>query len=295
MTALGLDIGGTSIKAAVVRDHEVVGVARSASYAKPDRAGLEACLRACWQSLASPAEVQAVGLCLPGILSPDRSMVVQAVNIPGLEAVPLRDLVGGVLGRDVRPAVFNDAHAATYGYWMQRPSDDRMLGLALGTGVGACVLDAGEWLSITGASSGHIGQIDVGPCGRDGDQPLGPDGGRNSLEGYLGVEALRARYGEEFPDRLASLSTDEPPMRALVRTLRICHAIYQPQRVVLLGGVGIRLSAQLPELKRAACVELTAVAREGWTLESGNTDHHAAAGAGWLAGRTGYKPAPPSP
>lgn len=281
MISLGLDIGGTSIKAAVVDGETVVGTTRSPSYLRPDRAGLEASLRTCLRELPGAGEAQAVGLCLPGVLSADRSMVVLAVNIPGLQGVPLRELVASVLGRALRPTVVNDAHAAAFGYWMEQRSDDRMLGLALGTGVGGCVLDAGVWLGVSGASSGHIGQIDVGPCGSE--EPLGPDGGRNSLEGYLGIEALRARYGEAFPENLGALGVDEPPMRALVRAVRVCHAIYQPQRVVLLGGVGIRMRPRVADLHRAIACELTSVACEGWTLEAGTSDHHAAAGAAWLA------------
>lgn len=280
MRALGLDIGGTSIKAALVEDASIIGTARSPTYLRPDRAQLEASLTACCNALPGARAVQAVGLCLPGILASDRSMVLKAVNIPGIEGVPLRELVA-VLGRQAKGRVVNDAHASAFGYWKVRPSADRLLGLALGTGVGACVLDAGRWLSVTGGSSGHIGQIDVGPCGED--QPLGPDGGRNSLEGYLGIEALRARYGEHFDERLGTLEIDEPPMRALARAVRICHAIYRPARVVLLGGVGIRLAPQLEAIRAAVASELTSVAQPGWTLEAGESDHHAAAGAGWLA------------
>lgn len=281
MRALGLDIGGRSIKAALVDDTSVVGTTRSPTYQRPDRAQLESCLSACCDALPGARAVDAVGLCLPGILAPDRSMVLKAVNIPGLEGLPLRDLVGAVLGRSGAARVVNDAHASAFGYWREHRSDDRLLGLALGTGVGACVLDAGRWLSVTGGSSGHIGQIDVGPCGSD--QPLGPDGGRNSLEGYLGIDALRARYGDGFARRLATLAITEPPMQALVRAVRICHAIYRPARVVLLGGVGIRLAPHIAALRAAVAHELTSVACAGWTLEAGQSDHHAAAGAGWLA------------
>ncbi|MCL4220235.1 MAG: ROK family protein [Phycisphaerales bacterium] len=281
MRALGLDIGGTSIKAALVEQASIIGTARSQAYLRPDRAQLEAGLTACCDALPGARAVQAVGLCLPGILAPDRSMVLRAVNIPGIEGVLLRELVAAVLGRQVRVRVVNDAHASAFGYWKVHPSADRLLGLALGTGVGACVLDAGAWLGVTGGSSGHVGQIDVGPCGQD--QPLGPDGGRNSLEGYLGVEALRERYGEHVDERLGTLAIDEPPMKALVRAVRICHAIYRPARVVLLGGVGIRLAPRLEAIRAAVATELTCVAQPGWTLEVGDSDHHAAAGAGWLA------------
>ncbi|KAA0213204.1 MAG: ROK family protein [Leptolyngbya sp. PLA3] len=281
MRALGLDIGGTSIKAALVDEGSIIGATRSPPYQRPDRAQLDACLSACCDGLPGARDAHCVGLCLPGILAPDRSMVLNAVNIPGIERVPLRELVGSVLGRAAGLGVVNDAHASAFGYWREHRSDDRLLGLALGTGVGACVLDAGKWLSVTGGSSGHIGQIDVGPCG--GEPPLGPDGGRNSLEGYLGVEALRARYGDGFAERLGTLAIDEPPMQALVRALRICHAVYRPARVVLLGGVGIRLALRADAIRDAVARELTSVAQPGWTLEVGQSDHHAAAGAGWLA------------
>jgi len=281
LTAIGLDIGGTSIKAALVRGRAVVSTTRSISYERPSRSELQSCLEQVCAALGELSDVERVGLCLPGILAPDRSMVVHAVNIPGLEGVPLGELVRQVLGRALPCRVFNDAHASTFGYWMENPGEDRLLGLALGTGIGACVLDGGQWLRVTGASSGHIGQIDVGPCSDT--QPLGPDGGRNSLEGYLGIAALRDRYGEGFADRIGQLGMDEPPMKALIRAVRICHAIYQPARVVLLGGVGIRMAGQRAELREAISCELTCVAVDGWTLEAGSSDYHAAAGAAWLA------------
>jgi predicted NBD/HSP70 family sugar kinase len=284
LTALGFDIGGTAVKAALVRDGITVATARSPSYARPSTEQLVAAMRACVVELASPEAVTRVGLCLPGVLDPDRLLVELCVNIPAIQSVPLVELVEAALPGSPRPTVFGDAHAAGFGYWHDNPGSDRLLALALGTGVGACVLDNGKLFRVTGQSSGHIGQLDVGFCGLPGEEePIGSDGGCNSLEAWIGVPALRTRYGHDLAPRVADIDINEPPLRALVRAIRICHAIYHPQRVALLGGVGIRLAPKVEAIKQAVDQNLTSVADPSWTLETGTSDHHAAAGAALLA------------
>jgi len=283
LSAIGFDIGGTSVKAALVRDGSVLATARSQRYAQPSADELEASLAACVAGLGSPADIASVGLCLPGVLAADGSHIEHCVNIPALEGLDLAGLVGTVVRVRSAPGVFGDAHAAAAGYWRENRGQGRLLSLAIGTGVGACVLDDGVLLRVTGSSSGHIGQTDVGPCDdEETSPPIGPDGGRHSLESYLGVPALRARYGPKFADRLQSISISDPPMRALVRAIRICHAIYTPRRVVLLGGIGIRLADFAPEIKAAVDEHLTSVADPQWRLETGSSDHHAAIGAAFL-------------
>lgn len=284
MTALGFDIGGTSVKAALVRDGTTVATARSPAYAHPSTGELVAAMETCLGELGSPETITRIGLCLPGVLDPDRLRVQLCVNIPAIEGVSLVELVEAALPGAPHPKVFGDAHAAAFGYWHQHPGDGRLLALALGTGVGACVLDNGQLFRVTGQSSGHIGQIDVGCCSHPGEEePIGPDGGRNSLEAWIGVPALRQRYGHDLASRVADIGIDDPPLRALVRAIRICHAIYHPQRIALLGGVGIRLAPKVEAIKHAVNQNLTSVADPSWTLETGTSDHHAATGAALLA------------
>ena len=73
-------------------------------------------------------------------------------------------------------------------------------------------------------------------------------------------------------------------MRALARALRCAHALYRPQRIALLGGVGVRFGRHVPALRAMTADGLTVLARPGWTLETGDDDHHAARGAARLAG-----------
>jgi hypothetical protein len=70
-----------------------------------------------------------------------------------------------------------------------------------------------------------------------------------------------------------------------VRAIRIAHAIYRPQHVCLTGGIGVRLGGIVAEIRAAVNEKLTRVAREGWTLFTGENDYHAACGVARWAGR----------
>jgi predicted NBD/HSP70 family sugar kinase len=152
--------------------------------------------------------------------------------------------------------------------------------LAIGTGVGAAVLDDGKPLSVDGDSPGHFGQLDVSI---EGHPAVGPDGGAGSLEGYLGAAALARCYGADPASWPAQMRVEDPPMRALVRAIRIAHALFRPHHVCLAGGVGIRLAGFAPALRLAVAEQLTDIARPDWTLTTGDSDFHAAQGAAKLA------------
>ena len=153
--------------------------------------------------------------------------------------------------------------------------------ISLGTGVGACVMDEGTPLRVSGTTPGHLGQVDV--TLDDADTPVGPDGGRGGLEAYVGLPAMLARF-RCTPDTLQPhLTIDSAPVLALVRAIRIAHAIYRPMHVRLAGGVGVRLGAIAGEIRSRVAAALTGVAREGWTLEAARSEFHAASGAARLA------------
>jgi hypothetical protein len=135
-------------------------------------------------------------------------------------------------------------------------------------------------LIVEGNSPGHVGQFDVSVP----DHPvIGPDGGAGSLEGYIGAIALMDRYGADLDRGLARLDENEPCPRALARAIRLCHAIYRPNHVLMCGGVGVRLKPALGVLDGLIRRNLTGVARPGWTLSRGRHDFHAALGAARLA------------
>jgi len=294
VTTLGIDIGGTAIKVALRTDpgsdqagEPAAGV--SAEYARPDRHALIHAITEAVSSLPNAAlgQVTGVGLCVPGRRSPDGGSIELAVNVPGLVGYRFADLIGDALGRSAPFVLLSDAEAATLDVASEHPDASRVLGIAIGTGVGVALVEDGRSVTIGAGGAGHIGQIDVGPIG-DGHRAgsvVGPDGGRDSLEAYLGLPALRARFGDALADRIAALPDDDPAMVALVRAIRIALAIYAPHRVVLLGGVGLALRSRGERIDALVRDGLTGVAPPSWLLAFGNSRFHAARGAAGEAAR----------
>jgi predicted NBD/HSP70 family sugar kinase len=278
MISFGVDIGGTSVKVACLRDGELQWTGKSQSFSRPRTEQIVEAIREAVGGREVDAD--AIGLCCPGLLDRARRVITLSVNVPGIVNVPLDGVIEQALGTGRPPAaILSDANAVGYDIYMSRSLSGRLLCLSLGTGVGASVVDeGGTFLHVSGESPGHFGQLDVS---LDDQPPIGPDGGAGSLEGYIGAAALAARYGEAWVDRMRM---DEEPLRALVRALRIAHAVYRPQHICLTGGVGVRLKPVLGGIKEAVGKDLTRLARPGWTLTTGDDDYHAARGVARWAG-----------
>ena len=280
MKSLGIDVGGTSVKAALfdTQTGEVLGRWNSGPYRRPDRAQL---MEAVGEA-TSPAMAQqpgAIGLCCPGVVDTATGKITRSVNLPGLEGYPAASLVRGESARIMH---VTDAFAAAIDVYCSEGLEGRLLAVSLGTGVGAAVIDPGPvQLLLHGKSSGHFGQMDVS---LSEEAPIGPDGGRGSLEAYIGLPALVARFGQSPEHVSTGLSACGEPVRALARALRIAHAIYKPTHIRLLGGVGMMLTACGDRLRGLVDANLTCVAHPGWSLGFAISPHHAACGAARLAG-----------
>ena len=111
---LGIDIGGTSVKAAGLEDGRCLWTGQSGFYAKPTTDQLRAAIRTAAAGRA--ARVQAIGLCVPGLLDAKERTITAAFNVPGLVGIPLDRLVPESLNLPIgKPAgICNDAHAAAF-------------------------------------------------------------------------------------------------------------------------------------------------------------------------------------
>lgn len=279
MTALGVDIGGTSVKVAA---HDAGGAWRTATsdrYASPSPDTVRSAIQQGVASLDLADHAPAtVGLCLPGVLDDRGERIAYAANLPELGGLEVRRLLPDALGAGpVR--VFADALCAGVGVWLGEPVSGRLLTLAMGAGVGACLLESGRPVTLDGRGAGHVGQLDVSLSDH---APIGPDGGRGSLEAYVGAPALVARFGDKLSGALASLDGQDPVLRALARAIRICHAIYTPDHIRLCGGVGAMLAPSAPALRSLVEQDLTLVSRERWSLACVDDLHLGAKGAAHL-------------
>jgi len=183
---LGIDIGGTRLKAGLVTREGAVIEARAR--ATPVRAGdFERTLAALIDEVApAAAQVEAVGIACKGVID-NRTTRVDA--LPGplqfLEGRRLADLVE----RPVPVAAENDARAAMAGemaWGAARGHRDALL-LTLGTGVGGAVLADGRLLRGATGVGGHLGHITLDARG-----PVCLCGNHGCLETFFSARAIEA-------------------------------------------------------------------------------------------------------
>ena len=198
---VGLDVGGTTMKAAVVDDAGVP--ARSVTLpTHPDRgqdAGLatmaEAVRRATAAAGLTLADIAGIGVATPGLMDIKLGLILDPPNLKPWHNVPVRQYVSDTFGK---PTAFqNDANAAALGeYWVGAGREfASMVLFTLGTGVGGGIIVGGRVVEGEHSHGGEVGhlRIDLPDRGR-----LCGCGRRGCLEAYGSATAVVARTREEL-------------------------------------------------------------------------------------------------
>ena len=290
MQRLGIDIGGSSVKVCLQTGLDPrIGsyTTRSDGYTHPTRDELALRIKQAIDRLPVGVERSAcVGLCLPGKRASGNDSIERAVNLPCLDGWGFDDLLASSIGWIPKNrTVLSDVLAAGIDYLDHHASQGRTAVIAIGTGVGLCVFDDGRPVGIGNQGIGHLGMMDMGRIGAS--DRIASDGACNTLESYIGARATEQRFPgvdvQGLPGEIQRLAfdepIDEPIILALVRAIRIVHAIYCPQRVVLMGGIGIALEPRHDPLFSTINHGLTTLVGSGWTLGFGDSPYHAARGA----------------
>src|SRR5699024_3253141 len=192
---LALDIGGTSIAAALVGPG---GIDEVATLATPAAAGPEAVIAAALEvseQVRGKPRLRAVGIASAGVIDTDRGRVTHATG--SLTAWAGTDLAGPFAERfGVPVAVLNDVHAHGLGEARSGVGAGRssMLLMAVGTGIGGCHVRDGEVILGARGAAGHIGHLPV-PEAQGVPCPCGRSGHLEGLASGPGIVRLAARLG----------------------------------------------------------------------------------------------------
>ncbi len=199
--AIGIDIGGTNLRAAVV---DATGtVIDTVSVDTPrDPASLDTALVDVIGTLAARRPVSAVGLAVAGFISRDQRVVRFAPHLPWRDsAVPER------LAPRVGLPVYleHDANSAAWGEMWFGPagSGENVAVVAIGTGIGAALLIGGAMYRGSNGVAPELGHLPVVPHGRP--CACGKSG---CLERYCSGTALAATAAEMLsaaPERASAL------------------------------------------------------------------------------------------
>jgi glucokinase len=186
MMVLGIDIGGTQIKAGMVDEKGAILAARTiATPADIESFGPSLQEAVGWlvQAAGAPA---GVGIGCKGIINPDSTRI---EILPGtlhfLEGLRLSDIVG--LPLDVPVFADNDARVAMAGemVWGAARDLQHAIMLTLGTGVGGAVLANGQLLRGQSGVAGHLGHVTI-----ESDGPVCICGNRGCLETVFSAKAI---------------------------------------------------------------------------------------------------------
>ncbi len=265
---VGLDVGGTSMKAGVVDDtgRPLSGIALPTEAHRGQEFGLNRMcetIRAAVQQAGLPLEqISAIGVATPGLMDIPGGVILDPMNLKPWRNVPVRRHVQETFGL---PTAFqNDANAAAYGEcWAGAGRGARSMVLfTLGTGVGGGIIVGGNIIEgehSHGAEVGHIKIEMTNPreceCGRYGcleayasatavvkrtQEALADDGGRSSLHGLMrsGKELTSREVftASDAGDELAGRIVEETALYLAIGAMNLMHVI-DPDLIVFGGGM----------------------------------------------------------
>lgn len=261
MLTVGVDVGGTSVRAGVVdADGSVIDTARTPT--PHSDASLEAAVARVVRELAGRHPIGAVGLALAGFITSDRRAVRFAPHLSWRDA-PVADRIAERIGLPV--VVEHDANAAALAerHFGAASGAGTVVFIALGTGIGSALLIDGElYRGAFGVAPelGHLRVVPDGrpcPCGKHGCwerycsgtglattavELLGRDPGlspvlRRLAAGDPGrVTGLRVAAAASHGDPIAIAAVADLA-RWLGEGLALVADVFDPELVVIGGGV----------------------------------------------------------
>jgi len=257
---VGIDLGGTKVRAAIAREHDLVVLAEVVQPTTGDGgAALVRQLADIVRGLAfdcqlAVSDLAAIGVGSPGVVD-DTGRFHLSSNISGLSDVPLATALSDLL--DVPVVVDNDVNAAARGEQWQGVAQgcNSFAVLSVGTGIGLGVVINGQLLRGARGAAGEIAYLPLG---------IDPTSNQARLSGSLEMSAAAGGMRRAVADLLASgrtssltSSCDVPKIfaaaesgdavaldvfdgvaRLLAEAVLSVAVIIDPEIIVLTGGVG---------------------------------------------------------
>jgi glucokinase len=199
MNAIGVDVGGTKIAAAVVSpEGKIFKEVRYPTQAVPPNRWIETIAQAITE-VKDGFEVGGVCVAVPGLILAAENKVVLAPNLHEIENIRLDEEIGRRTG--LRVTVENDANAAAWGEFRYGAGKDvdHQVFITLGTGVGGGVITHGVLLRGAQGAGGELGHVTVDPTG-----PRCGCGNHGCLEALASGTAIRRRARDVASQRPGS-------------------------------------------------------------------------------------------
>ncbi|TNE69787.1 ROK family protein [bacterium] len=203
MIGIGIDLGGTSIKSALVDSKK--GILKQFSVPTEANKGKDFLLNRLIEVVEhakkeAPEAPVGVGIGAPGIISLDRKTVSNPPNLLGWDVVPLADVIEK--GTRLPCRVENDANLAALGSARFGAGKDyeHFVMVTLGTGVGGGIIFNKNLFRGATGGAGELGHVMIDYNGPQSNSPT-----QGGIEAYIGQRFL-SRYAA---DRLRQNTSNE--------------------------------------------------------------------------------------
>jgi glucokinase len=242
--AVGIDLGGTEIKSALVSEDR--GLVSASSSRTQASSGPEAVLDRVAALISEqmdrcPGEVLGVGVGSPGIINWERTTVSSPPNLPGWETVHLGEALSARLGRPTHVLVENDANVAALGSAHYGAGKDfrSFLMVTLGTGVGGAIIYNRHIFRGGSGGAGEIGHMTIDYRGPEDNHQI-----PGAVEAYLGQRFLSEHGMSEAGDGLLRDRIEETG-RISPRMIHEAAVLGDERAIEILAWAGHKLGVAL--------------------------------------------------
>lgn len=153
---IGIDLGGTNIRAGLVRGSEIIRKVKTVCPAKGSCEEVIEAISGLIEELLNE-EVDSIGIGVPSVVDTRRGIVYNVANIPSWVEVHLKDMLEERFRIPVH--INNDSNCFTLGesrFGKGKGFSD-MVGVTLGTGVGSGIIIGGRLYEGRNAGAGEVG------------------------------------------------------------------------------------------------------------------------------------------
>lgn len=158
MALIGVDLGGTNVRAGLVEDDRVVKMAARPVRSQGKAEEVLADLTAVLEEILNP-QVQGIGIGVPSVVDLETGTIYDVQNIPAWKELPLKKILED---RYLLPVyVNNDANCFAVGekyFGLGKPYDN-LVGLIVGTGLGAGLITSGHLYAGSNCGAGEFGML----------------------------------------------------------------------------------------------------------------------------------------
>jgi glucokinase len=226
---IAIDLGGTNMRVGLTDGAKLVdSVIKPCPAKEPEEVVLDQLKRQIGELMST--DVTGIGVGVPSVVDCKRGIVYNVANIPAWKEVHLKDILEREFGVPV--AVNNDANCFALGAWRygEGQGTNDMVGLTMGTGIGAGIIIGGKLYNGVNTGAGEIGSLPF----KDADYEFYCSSRFFSkLHGDTGANfGKRAQAGDE--DALAVWQEFGENVGELIKAVLFTYA---PEAIIIGGGI----------------------------------------------------------